>query len=136
MYERTFSVEIVTPSRVIFQGDVAALSVPGTVGGFQILYNHAPILSSLGTGALKVRQPEGQDVVYATSGGFVEVKNNKAVVLVDSAEVSGEIDVARAQAALERARKRLAAPGPDIDVERARAAFARALNRLHLAQKA
>jgi F-type H+-transporting ATPase subunit epsilon len=135
VYEKTFSVEIVTPARVIFQGEITSLSAPGTVGGFQVLYNHAPLLSSLGTGVLKIREPEGKDVVYATSGGFVEVKNNKAVVLVESAEPPAEIDVARAEAAMERAKKRLAAPSPDIDVDRARAALARALNRLHVAGK-
>jgi F-type H+-transporting ATPase subunit epsilon len=135
VYEHAFSLEIVTPARVVFQGEVTSFSAPGTLGGFQVLYNHAPLLSSLEVGLLKVRDREGHDVLYATGGGFVEVKNNHAVVLAESAETPAEIDVARAKAAMERAKKRLDAPVPGIDIERARAALARALNRLHLAQK-
>jgi F-type H+-transporting ATPase subunit epsilon len=135
VHEKAFSLEIVTPARVVFQGEVTSFSAPGTLGGFQVLYNHAPLLSSLEVGVLKVRDLEGHDTLYATGGGFVEVKDNRAVVLAESAEIPGEIDVARAKAAMERAKKRLETPGPDTDVDRARVALARALNRLHLAKK-
>jgi F-type H+-transporting ATPase subunit epsilon len=135
VYEKAFTLEIVTPVRVVFQGEVTSFSAPGTLGGFQVLYNHAPLLSSLGIGIIKVRDVEGRDALYATAGGFVEVKDNRAVVLAESAETSAEIDVARAKAAMDRAKKRLDSPSPDIDLDRAKAALARALNRLHLTQK-
>jgi F-type H+-transporting ATPase subunit epsilon len=135
VYEKPFAVEIVTPSRVVFQGEATSLSVPGFIGGFQVLYNHAPLLSALGIGVLKIKDRDGHDSLFATSGGFVEVKNNRAVVLAESAESAAEIDITRAQAAMDRAKQRLSSPSPDIDVARAEAALMRALNRLRLSRK-
>lgn len=135
MYEKAFSLEIVTPAKVVFQGEVTSLSAPGTLGGFQVLYNHAPLLSSMAVGVVKIRDTGGKDTLYATRGGFVEVKGNRAVVLAETAERADEIDVPRAKAALERAKQRLHSDDPGIDIERARAALFRALNRLRLAEK-
>ncbi|MFN0159197.1 MAG: F0F1 ATP synthase subunit epsilon [Bacteroidota bacterium] len=133
MYEKAFKLEIVTPDRVVFQGDATSLSAPGVSGGFQVLYDHAPLLASIETGTIKVKDASGKDTTYATSGGFVEVKHNTVVVLADTAERTDEIDVERAKAAQERASKRLQAHIADLDEARARAALARALNRLRLA---
>ena len=135
MYEKAFSLEIVTPAKVVFQGEVTSLSAPGTLGGFQVLYNHAPLLSSMAVGVVKIRDTEGKDTLYATRGGFVEVKENRAVVLAETAERADEIDVPRAKAALERAKQRLRSDDPGIDIDRARAALFRALNRLRLVEK-
>ncbi|HXG38955.1 MAG TPA: F0F1 ATP synthase subunit epsilon [Bacteroidota bacterium] len=136
MYEKAFSLEIITPTRVVFRDEATSLSAPGVLGRFQILYDHAPFLTAIGIGELKVKDKSGNDTIYATSGGFVEVSANKVVVLADAVEKASEIDVARAQAARTRAQERLHHPGPDIDVERARAALARALNRLRIHDKA
>lgn len=133
MYEKPFKLEIVSPERVIFSNEAVSLSAPGVVGGFQILYNHAPFLSALTAGRLKVKVIDGKEILYATSGGFVEVKNNTVVVLVESAERAEEIDVKRAEAARERAEKRLREKNMDLDVERAHAALQRAMNRLRIA---
>ena len=103
MYERSFSLEIVAPDRVIFQGEATSVTAPGTLGGFQVLFNHAPLLSSLDVGPLKVKNTQGVDTVYATGGGYLEVRENKVVVLVESAEKPEEIDVERARAARVRA---------------------------------
>lgn len=127
--------EIITPTRVVFKGEATSLSAPGTVGGFQILHAHAPFLSELKTGILTVKKVSGEDIVYATSGGFVEVKDNKVVVLADTAEEKSEIDVARAKAAEDRSLRRLRSKDPAIDVERGKAACERAVNRLRLAQR-
>jgi F-type H+-transporting ATPase subunit epsilon len=135
VYEKAFSLEIVTPAKVVFQGEVTSLSAPGTLGGFQVLYNHAPLLSSMAVGVVKIRDTEGKDTLYATRGGFVEVKENRAVVLAETAERADEIDVPRAKAALERAKQRLRSDDPGIDIDRARAALFRALNRLRLVEK-
>jgi len=135
MYEKAFKVEIVTPERVVFRDEATSVSAPGVQGRFQVLYNHASFLSALQIGEVKVRDKGGKDIVYATSGGFVEVKNNAVVVLVETAERASEIDVERAGAAKERATKRLHAKYGDIDHARAQMALLRALNRLGLAEK-
>jgi F-type H+-transporting ATPase subunit epsilon len=133
MYERSFSVEIVAPDRVVFQGEATSVTAPGTLGGFQVLFNHAPLLSSLEVGPLKVKNTQGVDTVYATGGGYLEVRENKVVVLIESAEKPEEIDVERARAARARAEERLKVRDPSFDSVRAELALARALNRLRLA---
>lgn len=135
MDEKTFKVEIVTPQKVAFQADAVSVSAPGVEGGFQVLFNHAPFLTILEVGVIKVKDTEGHDTVFATGGGFVEVNRNRMVILADSAERAGEIDVERARAAKERAERRLRAQ-ESVDVERARAALLRAMNRLRIAQRA
>jgi F-type H+-transporting ATPase subunit epsilon len=136
MYEKSFKLQIITPSRVIFQDDAKSISAPGTQGGFQVLYNHAPFISTIEVGELRVMDTSGKDLLYATSGGFVEVRDNSVVVLAETAEPAAEIDKRRAKAASERAAKRLHSKDPEIDVERARLAMVRSLNRLRVAEKA
>jgi F-type H+-transporting ATPase subunit epsilon len=133
MYERSFQLEIVSPNRVVFEGEASSVSAPGTLGGFQVLYNHAPLLSSLEVGPLKYKSPAGVDTVYATGGGYLEVRDNKVTVLVESAELTEEIDVERARSARERAEGRLRSHDQSLDMARAELALARALNRLRLA---
>ena len=133
MYERSFSLEIVAPDRVVFQGEATSVTAPGTMGGFQVLFNHAPLLSSLDVGPLKVKNTQGVDTVYATGGGYLEVRENNVVVLVESAEKPEEIDVERARSARARAEGRLKVHDPSLDSVRAELALARALNRLRLA---
>jgi F-type H+-transporting ATPase subunit epsilon len=84
MYEKPFTVEIVTPVRMVFSGQATSLSAPGVEGGFQVLASHAPFISAIGTGPVTVKGLDGTDTVYATSGGFVEVRNNKVTVVPGS----------------------------------------------------
>ena len=135
MYEHAFKLEIIAPDRIVFQDDATSLSAPGVEGGFQILYNHAPFLSALEIGQIKVKDRQGVDALYATSGGFVEVRDNHVVVLVETAERAEDIDIARAKAARQRAEDRLKSRQEEMSFERARLALHRALNRLRLAGK-
>lgn len=135
MSDKAFSLEIVTPRKVVYSGEVTSFSAPGVVGGFQVLYNHAPLLSAIGVGEVKLIDAQGTEVHYATSGGFVEVKSNHVVMLAESAELPAEIDTQRAESAKQRAQKRLAERQPDIDLDRAKIALARAVNRLKIAQR-
>jgi F-type H+-transporting ATPase subunit epsilon len=135
MAEKAFSLEIVSPRKVIFTGEVTSFSAPGVSGGFQVLFNHAPLLAAIGVGVMKLRDTQGQESKYTTGGGFVDVLNNKVTMLAESAEKPLEIDVPRAEKAKERALQRLSERRPDLDVERAQAALARALNRLKATQK-
>lgn len=135
MYEHSFSLQIIAPDRIVFDGIATSVSAPGTKGGFQVLYNHAPFLSSLTPGPVKVKGTDGIDTVYATGGGFFEVRDNKAVVLVESAELPADIDIARALEAKKRAEQRLKSHDPSVDTLRAELALARAMQRLRLAQR-
>jgi F-type H+-transporting ATPase subunit epsilon len=136
MYEKPFTLQIITPTRILFQGEATSISAPGTAGGFQILYSHAPFISTIEIGEIKVKDTAGKDMLFATSGGFVEVNQNSVVVLSETAEAASEIDVARAKAANERAVHRMQTKDPTVDVERARLAMLRSLNRLRVAGKA
>ena len=133
MTDKILHLEIVTPRRIVFKGEVTSFSAPGTVGGFQVLYNHAPLLSSLLIGEVKIKEASGSESRYAISGGFVEVRENQILLLAETAERIDEIDIERAKASRERAKKRMTEKKPDIDFERARLAFYRAVNRLKIA---
>lgn len=135
MADKEFQLEIVTPRRVVFQAPVVSFSAPGVVGGFQVLRSHAPLLSSIGIGEVKIIDAQGRELYYATSGGFVEVHDNRVVLLAETAEEAHEIDIKRAEAARDRALKRIAEKRIETDMERARAALQRALNRLKVARR-
>jgi len=88
--------EIVTPSKSAFSGDIKSITVPGTKGRFQVLKNHSPIISTLDVGMIKVELPDGKPNHYSTAGGTIEVLDNKVLVLADSIELVAEIDEERA----------------------------------------
>lgn len=135
MPEKTFRVNFVTPQKIIYSDQALNISAPGVMGSFQVLYNHAPLLAAIGIGEVKVKDKEEKELYFATSGGFVEVRENNLVMLAETLESALKIDVDRAKRAKERAEKRLAAKKADIDIERARAALMRAINRLHVASR-
>ncbi len=132
---RTFAVEVVTPERVLFSSDqVVSMTVPAWEGSLGIMALHAPMVAALRTGVITLRLANDEVVNIATTGGFMEVADNKAVILCDIAELDREIDVERARRALERALARLRNfQDPTIDRERARRAKERALARLKAA---
>ena len=135
MADKTFKLEIVTPKKIVFSGDVVSFSAPGEVGSFQVLVNHAPLLSSIKIGEVKLQDNSEKQHRFATSGGFVEVLSNKVVMLAETAEHADDIDVKRAESAKMRAEERVQNKSSDIDIERARIALARALNRLKVVQR-
>lgn len=130
-----FDLEIVTPKKVTYRGAVTSFTAPGVIGGFQVLRSHAPLLSSLAVGEVKIVDAGGLESRYATSGGFVEVRDNKVVMLAETAEKAEEIDVKRAEAARDRAQKRLEEKKIETDTERAKVSLYRAMNRLKVAQR-
>lgn len=124
-------VEIITPSKSIYKGQIKSITIPGTLGNFQVLFNHAPLLSTFEIGKIKLNDLNDKEIEYATSGGTVEVNNNKILVLADSAETSDEIDIERAKKSYDRAKERLAATNKgDVDIMRAEFALQRAINRM------
>jgi F-type H+-transporting ATPase subunit epsilon len=135
MADKNFQLDIVTPARTVYSGEVTSFTAPGVIGNFQVLFNHAPLLSAIGIGEIKIVEANGTQVFFATSGGFVEVKTNKVILLAESAESKDEINVDRAEKSKKRAADRLAEKQSDMDVERARIALVRSLNRLKIASK-
>ena len=134
MAESTQRLEIVTPEKKVFTGDVNFVVVPGELGELGIMPNHAPLMSSLKIGLVRAQQ-EGKTFKFAVSGGFVEIRNNKVTILADTAESPEEIDRERAERAKERAEKRVADKACEgYDERRAELALKRALNRLKAVQ--
>ena len=129
------NLEIITPEKPVFKDRIESVTIPGTLGGFQILKDHAPLISSFEIGVLKVKANSTENF-FATAGGTVEVNQNKVLVLADSIEKISDIDEERAQKAKQRAEQRLRKKNDeDIDEARAKAALNRALNRLNAVQK-
>ena len=130
------TLEIATPMRLVVAETVDEIVVPGSQGYFGVLPGHAPFLTTLGIGELMYRI--GRDEHYlAVAKGFAEVRNDKVIVLVDTAERPEEIDRTRAERARERAERRLSGRvEEEVDYERALAALARALVRIMTAGRA
>lgn len=129
-----FKVEITTPQKKWNFEDVISCSAPGTKGNFQVLLNHAPLMSELEIGSINIRTKK-KTSTFATSGGFLEVKQNIVNLILESCEEANQIDVERAKNAADRARKRLEEKSAEIDLARAQSALARAINRQNVAQK-
>jgi len=126
------SLEVATPSRLVVAETVDEVVIPGSQGYFGVLPGHAPLLATLGIGELTYRQGTSQ-FHLALTGGFAEVRNDKVIVLAENAERPDEIDRERAQRSRQRAEQRLAGREGDVDYARAQAALARALIRLQVA---
>lgn len=133
---KEINVEIVTPSKSAYSGNAKSVTVPGAAGSFQILFNHAPIISSLDIGVIKIEESDGKLLIFAVSGGTVEVLDNHVLLLVESIESPEEIDIKRAEEAKARAKERLSINYKEkVDVARAEASLNRAINRLKISQK-
>jgi len=132
MLDRRFHLEIRTPQKLIYDGDVVSVRAPGVLGSFEILAGHIPFLTVLEVGEIRIRESEGPQSI-STSGGVFEVLRTGVTVLADAAEWAYEIDVERAESARQRALQRLASRDANIDFARAQAALVRATNRLKIA---
>jgi F-type H+-transporting ATPase subunit epsilon len=126
--------EIVTAERVVYSEDVSVLVAPGADGELGVLPGHAPLLTTLAPGEIKVTK-DGEESFMVVSGGFLEVLGNKVTILANTAEYADEIDEDRAEAALERAQERVATAESDMDLERALASMRRSAARLGVARR-
>lgn len=133
MAEKTFKLEIVTPERIVLKQDVLSVVVPGAEGSFGVLADHAPLMAELIIGELNIRNTDGAVTLMATSGGFMEVRENTVRILADTAESAFEIDLARAEEAKKRAEERIHTSHADIDLARAEASLKRAISRIRVA---
>ena len=132
----TVKLEIVTAERQIFSEDVTTIIAEGIDGQMTILPKHSPLITMLAPGELVVRK-DGEEMYLVISGGFIEVRPEKVIVLADACERSDEIDLERAAEAKRRAEERLKnlAQAPELDQSRAEAALRRSLARLRVAEK-
>jgi F-type H+-transporting ATPase subunit epsilon len=129
--------QVVTPEKLVVDEDAQIVVAPGSQGEFGVLAGHTPFLTTLQNGTVRFEDQKGDEHFVFVSDGFAEALPDRVTVLAESAERRRDIDMDRAQAALERAERRLAgesaAPGETIDEVRARAALKRALRRIALA---
>lgn len=130
----TFKLELVTAERLVYSDDVSMVIAWGTEGQLSILPHHAPLITMLQPGELIIRKDD-EESYLAVSGGFLEVRPEKVVILADACERADEIDIARAEEARRRAGEIMEAPSPETDTAAAEAALRRSLVRLKVAEK-
>jgi F-type H+-transporting ATPase subunit epsilon len=130
----TIKLDIVTVERVVFSDDVDIVVVPGQEGEMGVLPHHAPLMTTLKPGELIARK-SGEEYSMVISGGFLEVRPDRVIVLADSAERAEEIDIARAEEAKKKAQEQLAHPASRSEAASAEAALRRALARIEVADR-
>lgn len=127
--------EIVTPEKIAFQDDVDSVQLPGSEGELGVLPHHAPLISTLGAGELRLRKG-GEDEYFAIVGGFLQVLPDKVVVMAETADMASEIDLERAQEARKRAEQALESGFVEgADLAAARASLQSALLRIRVAER-
>ncbi len=128
--------DIVTAERMVYSDDVDLVVAPGSEGQLGILPHHTPLMTALLPGELRIKKG-GEELLLAITGGFLEVRPDRVVILADAAERAEEIDVSRAEAARKRAQERLTQRRElGIDGVRAEASLRRSLARLRVAETA
>ncbi len=136
MLPESLQLIVVTPERQLLSETVVEVVIPGLEGQLGILPGHAPLITELGIGELTYRvSGGGTPAPLAIISGFAEVLPDRVTVLAETAERAEEIDIARAEAALARAQKRLASNDTNIDWDRASIALQRALIRIQVVRK-
>jgi F-type H+-transporting ATPase subunit epsilon len=132
MKKDMFSLEVITPEKVLLRQEAASIVLPAGNGSLGILPGHAPLISKVGIGILKVRDTGKKEKLVFVNDGFIMVSLEGVTILVRSAEAKEMIDAKRATAAKERAEQRLAHRDQNTDVQRARDALVRAECRLKI----
>ena len=127
--------DIVTPERLAYSDDVDEVVCPGIEGELGILPHHAPLLTTLGFGELRIRKGADQES-FAIAGGFLQVRPDRVVVMAETAELGSEIDLERAHNAREEAERTLEVSYLEpADLARARAGLQKALLRIRVAER-
>ena len=131
---RKLQLDIVTAERLVSSEQIDVLVAPGVEGELAVLAHHAPLLTVLKPGEIRILN-DGEESDIAVSGGFMEVMPDKVTILADTAERADEIDEERAEIALKRAEERIVAAPTDMDLERALASLRRSQARLKVARR-
>ena len=131
----TFNLDIVTPTRNLEEMVVSYVRCPGLDGSFGIMANHQDGIFSLDIGEIMIKT-KSETKYLSTSGGFAEIVNDGVTILVETVESASDIDISRAEAALQRARDRKSSSDKEnLDQMRLDSALSRALNRLRVSKK-
>ena len=128
--------EIVTPERLAYSDTVDSVQLPGSEGELGVLPHHAPLVSMLGVGELRIRKG-GSEESFAIVGGFLQVRPDRVVVMAETADLASEIDLEKAQEARRDAERMLegAATTDTVDLSAARASLQQALLRIRVAER-
>ena len=127
--------EIVTPERLAYSDSVDAVVLPGIEGELGVLPHHAPLVSMLGVGELRIRKG-GTEETFAIAGGFLQVRPDKVVVMAETADLASEIDLEKAQEARREAERALEGASTEpADLAAARAQLQAALLRIRVAER-
>lgn len=132
MAGKTFNLQIISPTRIFFDGAAEMVEMKTTEGEIGVLAGHIPLTVILEPGILKIRQEDGVREA-ALHDGFVEIRKDRVTVLAESCEWPDEIDVDRAKEAKERAENRIKSGRQEVDMLRAELALKKALTRIDLA---
>ncbi len=130
----TLRLEVTTAERLVFADDVNIVLAPGPEGQLVILPHHTPLMTVLMPGELIARK-DGEDFAMCITGGFLEVRPDKVVILADACERAEEIDLDRAEAARRRAEEILKGHAPQVDLARAQAELQRSLARIKVGER-
>lgn len=129
------NVEVLTPGRAVANVKATAVNLPGSLGYMTVMAGHAPMVSELDIGELVITKVEGsQRLNYFLGGGYIEVDNDRVIILADNVEKPEEIDTKRAEVSKQRAQERLAAKDDTVDIDRALRSLKRAEGRLLFAK--
>src|SRR5687767_2002639 len=127
--------EIVTPERQVFSEEVDSVVCPGIEGELGVLPHHAPLLTTLGVGELRIRRG-GTEEFFAIAGGFLQVRPDKVVVMAETADMASDIDLEKATEARREAERALESGFQEgADLAAARAALQQALLRIRVAER-
>lgn len=127
--------EIVTPERLAYSDTVDSVQLPGSEGELGVLPHHAPLVSTLGVGELRIRKG-GSEESFAIVGGFLQVRPDRVVVMAETADLASDIDLEKAQEARREAEKALETGYQEgADLAAARAALQQALLRIRVAER-
>jgi F-type H+-transporting ATPase subunit epsilon len=130
----SIKLDVVTAERVVFSDDVDIIVAPGIDGQLGVLPYHTPLMTMLQPGELQIKRG-GEEFYLAVTGGFLEIRPDRVIVLADAAERAEEIDAARAEEAKRRAEEGLSSQLSEVDAARCEAALRRSLIRLKIAEK-
>jgi len=114
--DKLFNLEIVGPGKQIYSGKVISVTAPGALGEFQILFNHAAMVSNLVNGRLKIIDSENKEILFALNGGILEVRNNNVSILAESIFSPEEINIEEVSLKLENAKSELKKIGTDKEL--------------------
>ena len=132
--QKQFKLEVISPERVFYTGDVEMVELTTTEGDIGILAGHIPLTTIVAPGVLTISEPEKVTREAAVLEGFMEITQEKVTILAQSCEWPDEIDVERAREARDRAERRLKSSDENINMARAELALRKSLVRLELAE--